>query len=272
MNENDFESITIIYPEYEALKEEVAKKRTELSMLFLERDNLIYQENKNIEMEYLLAVGDLEYKVFELDNEVRRKKREVELIQAQVNRHQTILIEQINEQLDREFELFQELLDDQLDKMNSAIERSHGTLLSKEETKEMKKLYRIIIKELHPDLHPDLSEAQKRLFLNAVNSYEKGDLNDLRIIATMVGKSDFPEPTDDAMSELEKEEQRLTDLLKSVKDEIGKIKSEFPYTMKEFVNDPEKIKKKQDELQQQLDQLTEFNLMYDHKINEMLGN
>jgi curved DNA-binding protein CbpA len=38
--------------------------------------------------------------------------------------------------------------------MNSAIERSKGEFLTKEEAGEMKKLYRRIVKALHPDLHP----------------------------------------------------------------------------------------------------------------------
>ena len=37
----------IMFPDFEALKSEVEKLRTEMSMLFLERDSLVYHECKN---------------------------------------------------------------------------------------------------------------------------------------------------------------------------------------------------------------------------------
>ena len=52
----------IYFPEFEQLKIEVEKLRTELSMLVQERDELLYVECKNIEMMYMLKLGALEYK------------------------------------------------------------------------------------------------------------------------------------------------------------------------------------------------------------------
>ena len=55
----------ILFPDFQKLKEEVDKLRTELSMLVLERDELRLVECKNIEMIYMLELGSLEYKIFE---------------------------------------------------------------------------------------------------------------------------------------------------------------------------------------------------------------
>lgn len=43
------------------------------------------------------------------------------------------------------------------------------------------------------------------------------------------------------MTALMKEKERLLNLLQTIKDRISEIKSEFPYTMKEFVQNPEKL-------------------------------
>lgn len=56
----DSTTVMILFPDFEVLKKEVEKLRTELSMLFLERDDLLYQECKNIEMAYMLAIVALE--------------------------------------------------------------------------------------------------------------------------------------------------------------------------------------------------------------------
>ena len=52
----------ILFPDFQKLKDDVEKLRTELSMLMLERDELRFAICKNIEMEYMLKLGSLEYK------------------------------------------------------------------------------------------------------------------------------------------------------------------------------------------------------------------
>ena len=72
----------IILPEFEKIKNEVEKLRAEVSMLVLERDELKFVECKNIEMVYMLKLGNLEYKAYELNIAVMRFKRKIDLIQA----------------------------------------------------------------------------------------------------------------------------------------------------------------------------------------------
>ena len=119
-------------------------------------------------------------------------------------------------------------------------------------------------------MHPDLSDAQAQLFLNAVEAYEHGDLNGLRIISTMVVDPVIPMEKTDGMTALMKEKERLSKLLQTIKDRISEIKSEFPYTMKEFVQSPEKIDARKAELQEQINQLTEVLTAYNDRIAEML--
>lgn len=263
-------TVMILFPDFEALKRLVEKLRTELSMLFLERDELLYQECKNIEMAYMLAVGAMEYKAFELECKIRRQKRKAELIQTKINRQEKITISQIDNALDKEFSEYQAMLNEQVEKMNAAIERSHGRILTNVENQEIKKLYRTIVKALHPDLHPEITEAQRQLFFNAVEAYEHGDLDSLRVISTMVSGPVIPNEQADAMTELKDEKERLSKLLQNLKDRISEIKLAFPYTMKEFVQSPEKINARKAELQEQINRLSEVLTAYNKKIDGML--
>ena len=79
-------SSVIIFPEFEELKNETEKLRTELSMLMLERDELCVVECKNIEIAYMLKLDPLEYKVFETQCSFLRLRRKAEQIQAKKNR------------------------------------------------------------------------------------------------------------------------------------------------------------------------------------------
>lgn len=260
----------IVFPDFEKLKSEVEKMRTELSMLLLERDELQFVICKNIETEYMLKLGSIEYKAYEAQCAALRLKRKIELIQAKKNRQEKVIISAIEEMLDTEFAEYQKQLDEQIDKMNDALKRSKAEVLSDEDNKKLKKLYRKIVKALHPDINPDVSEAQVNLFDNAVSAYKNGDLGTLRIIGEMIGNSPLPEQHKDALTQLNEEKERLQNLLKAIRDSIEQIKSEYPYTMKDIIEDEEQTEQKKKELENILSQYNELISIYKAKIEEMI--
>lgn len=260
----------IVFPDFEKLKNEVERMRTELSMLLLERDELQFVICKNIETEYMLKLGSIEYKAYKAQCAALRLKRKIELIQAKKNRQEKVIISAIEETLDTEFAEYQKQLNEQIDKMNDALKRSKAEVLSDEDNKKLKKLYRKIVKALHPDINPDVSQAQVQLFDNAVSAYKNGDLNTLRIIGEMVGNNPLSEQHKDAMTQLVEERERLQGLLKSIRESIDNIKSEYPYTMKDILEDTEKTEQKKQELENILEQYNELISIYKAKIEEMI--
>lgn len=260
----------IVFPDFEKLKNEVERMRTELSMLLLERDELQFVICKNIETEYMLKLGSIEYRAYEAQCLSLRLKRKIELIQAKKNRQEKVIISAIEETLDTEFAEYQKQLNEQIDKMNDALKRSKAEVLTNEKNKELKKLYRKIVKALHPDINPDVSETQVNLFDNAVQAYKNGDLGTLRIIGEMVGNNPLPEQHKDAMTQLVEERERLQGLLKSIRESIDNIKSEYPYSMKDILEDTEKTEQKKQELENILSQYNELISIYKAKIEEMI--
>ena len=268
--ENGSTGNVIVLPDFQKLKDEVEKMRTELSMLLLERDELQFVICKNIETEYMLKLGGIEYKAYEAQCAAMRLKRKIELIQAKKNRQEKVILSTIEETLDDEFAEYQKQLDEQINKMNDALKRSKAEVLSDEENKELKKLYRKVVKALHPDINPDVTQAQINLFDNAVQAYKNGDLNSLRIIGEMVSGEPVSDQHKDAMKQLVEERDRLQGLLKSIRDSIEKIKADYPYTMKEILEDSEKTEQKKQELESLLAQYDELISVYKVKIEEML--
>ena len=259
-------------PEFLLLKSAVAKLRAELSMLVLERDELVHHECKNIETAYMLALGALEYKVFEAECTLVRLKRKTALIQACKNRRQKIIFDEIEGQLDTEFAEYKTRLEAQIAQMNNALERSKNKSLSNEDAREIKKLYHAIVKSLHPDLNPGLNVEKQRLFHNAVAAYDNGDLEAMQIIAEMITEPDvLPDSTPDGFSRLAGEKERLAKLLQKIKNEIEAVKTKFPYTVKTFLKDPEKVKARKEELEKLLGQINTAATAYEEKIKEMAG-
>ena len=260
----------VVFPDFQKLKDDVEKLRTELSMLMLERDELRFVICKNIEMEYMIKLGSLEYKAYEAQCAAMRLKRKIELIQAKKNRQERVNLSKIDETLDVEFFEYQQKLNEQIDKMNDALKHSNAEYLSEEDNKELKKLYRKIVKVLHPDINPEVSLAQVKMLDNAVNAYKNGDLATLRIIDEMVGEHQLPEKHQDAFTQLKEEKERLDKMLGSIKESIDKIKSEYPYCVKDILEDDQKVKHKKVELEELLKQYKELVETYNIKIEEML--
>ena len=273
----------VVYPLLEKLKEEVEKLRNEFLALVIERDELNI-ECKNIEMEYMLAIGVLELKIHELECRILYLKREIEMIQAVRNLQKELDLSEIEDELDTEFEEYKARVDEQAEKVNEARERSrrqservHDEYENYDEPKqagnvihELKKLYRAIMKKLHPDVNPDVDEAGIRLIHQANDAYEDGDIESLRMIMAMIDKPEFAESRPDDTMRLQEERARFIKLIQMIRNEIAGIKSKYPYTMKSFLKDPEKIAAHKAQLGAHISELDEALAAYSAKITEMM--
>lgn len=259
------------HPDSEKLKSEVARLRTELSMLVLERDDLLYQQCRSIEAEYMLAFGALQYKVYETECAILRAKRKIELIQAQINRQQNPDLAEIEKTLEEEFAAYTARLEAEIEKMDAVVKRRrHSRPLSGDETQEVKKLYRAIVKKLHPDLNPSLSEAKRNLFKTAVEAFGRGDLDELHIIHAMIAGGDAADVPAGDENSLVAERERLGVLLTRVREDIAEIKASYPYTLKELVQSQEKIAARQAELETRIAELQGVLAVYNGRMKEML--
>ena len=114
---------------------------------------------------------------------------------------------------------------------------------------ELKRLYRKIVKKLHPDMNPDATEEEKQLLQEAMSAYESGDLERLREIAEEIDDTDIAErfkDTEEDLIQLRAIRDRLLLQKKDLEYQIREIKGSFPYNMKDFLADEEKIREQQE--------------------------
>lgn len=261
----------VLFSGFEKLKEEIKRLKTELSMLLLERDELEFVTCKNIEVAYYLKFGALEYKAYEAQCTALRLKRKIELIQVRLNRQEKVDLLIVEQTLDTEFADYKKILNEKIDKMNEAIEYSNLDELTSQQSKELKKLYRNIVKNLHPDINPNVTSEQLRLLENAITAYKNGNIATLQMINAMLSDSDISENTQDVMSALTEEKERLESMLLNVRKGIDKIKSSYPYTVKDLVTDSEKGQQYKEKLEGIFNQYEILIKIYKAKLKEMLG-
>jgi len=240
-------------PEYDALISSIQKLEAELSELVYRRDMLLYHTCPMLQTEYMLKIGKIEYAIFEYQCKILRTKRKIELIQVSLNIDQPYNLDEIEKQLDKEYQEYtQKLLEKQKEIEKAKLEKSnHGGFLSEEDSAELKKLYTLIVKKLHPDINPNTTEKQHEQFIDAVNAYKNADLSELRIIYLLLEKISEKE-TENSIDKLKKRETSLLNEKDHLSNGIKNIEQTFPYSIKDLLQNEEKLQEKVVQLSNQL--------------------
>lgn len=265
-------SDVIISPEYLKLVEDVRQLREDIASLYEEKDELVYHICKNIETEYMSKVGVLEYKLFEFQCKILRLKRKIELYQIKINRQEIPNESEIEEKLDIEYKEYEEKLHRMSSDLQDALNRINYGVLSEEDSKELKSIYRKLIKKLHPDLNKVNSEKNKNLLLQVTHAYENGDLETLKNLDLLT--DEIAEKENIEMGELEELKQSkvkyeiiVNELLKSIK----QIKESFPYNKKEFLKSDVLVQKRKDELENEMKMCREVYSNLENILKQLKG-
>lgn len=266
----DFNRDINAYPEHRELKQQVDQLRGELISLILERDALILVECKDIETAYMLEVGQLEYEAYKLQSEVLRAQRKIEIIEDYKEKEKPIDLKSIERYLNREFDMYEEQLEAQENTIEEALERHERAPVSEEKSHRLNEIYLMILEELHPDVNPEISASELAFYSNARAAYEQADLDRLEIIYNMIDEVEVTENRIDGMAVLVREAQRLSEFVEDIKLEIEKIKTEYPYNMKHFVQDNEAVMQKKASLTATMNQFEDARIRYKAIIRDML--
>lgn len=262
----------IEFPDVKQSREAVRKLKEDLEALLLEREHLRSVVCVNIQREYTLVFGGLEYRLYKAFCDYLRLRRKKDLLQAKKNRQERIDLKAVEAQLDEEFRDYKKKLDEKMEEVNQALKASSMEFLSEEEMKTIKKLYKQLVKRLHPDLNPSATEAEIELFYRATEAYKRGDLRALRLIDAIVEGSEAKDDEASSGVVLEKELERLQGLIDAVQKDIDGIQSNPPYTWRIYLEDE---KKKAEKLRQLKEELANFKAAIktqEEYIRDLMGN
>jgi len=259
--------------EFDSLLSSVQELETELAGLVYERDKLLYHVCPKLKAEYMLKIGKLEYAIFECQCKILKTKRKIEIIRSFKNREQSYNVSEIEKQLEIEYQEYTKKLIEKQKEIDDARLKSgnYGRLLTDEEAAELKKLYTLIVKKLHPDINHDSTPEQQGQFIDAVNAYKKADLSELRIIYLLLEKS-YTKETENSMEKLIKRKELLLNEKKYLLEEIQKTKEEFPYIIKNLLQDETKLQQKIDELSNLLTECQDQYKTIESHLEEIIKN
>lgn len=241
-------------PEVQKLKDDCSLLRDELAALLSEREHLVNTVAPNILAAYATTIGVKEYEALSLNVEVRKLKSTIEKLQAMENHGKKPNLEQIEAAVEDELKEWQEKVDKMVVDIQESQERLKNQMTS-EDSAELQKLYRTLVKKLHPDLNPSLSDKQKLLWDKVQQAYATGDLQEMKALALMA--DDIPEDltSSNQIETLQERREQLKSQADDLMQQIADLKANPPLAMAEKLDDPDWVKDQTDECEKRIEKL-----------------
>jgi hypothetical protein len=244
----------------EQLHEQFDLLRTEYIKLLNDKDILLQWGKPQLEALYNTRIGYLQIEKLQFQLRIKALKRKIELVHAAINQNKTVDINEIELQVAAELAEAEFRIMNEVAKLeNSKNLLSH--LESPERSSSLRKLYKQIAKQLHPDVNDNLTEEQKNLWHLVKEAYENGDLEKLKAMQVVYEKE--LTTVGNKLAELSEEEIRLKievlkEGIKVFNEQLLQIRSEFPFTIEEQIKDDEWVSAQSEELKKGLRKLQEY--------------
>ena len=244
----------------EQLQQQYDLLKTEYIKLLNDQEVLLQWGKPQLEALYNTRIGYLQIEKLQWQLRIKALKRKIELIHAAINQNKIIDVTEI------ELQVAAELAEAEFRIMNevSKLENSKNLLShlgSPERSSELRKLYKQLAKQLHPDVNDHLTEEQKNLWYLVKEAYETCDLEKLKAMQVVYEKE--LTAIEHKIAELTEEEislkiEVLKEGIKILNEQILRIKSEFPFTIEHQIKDEEWVNAQSEELKNGMEKLQEY--------------
>ncbi len=257
MNQNTL----ALTPENEELNRQLAKLAVEFLDLFTRHKGMVEDESVILNALYLDKLGRFQLELLQKKTEAARLKMKMQFVQAAINRDELPNVQAIEKLVDKKFQDYFAEIEAQAAALDQAKEvLSH--LVSEEDTRKLKELFRVLCKRLHPDLHPDQTEDEKELFIKVKSAYDLQKIAELQNILLYLDESKREKI--DSISGDEKMERikHLESNIKSLKGKIDQLYKTFPFNVKELIFNEKYITRKQNELKSDIEKFEQERVRY----------
>ena len=264
----------IKFPNLFKNRDEMKRLRKELEKLILEEDNLVYIECENIRAKYIREFGSKEYKILKLSLSYQKLLRKIEILQAKLNRKDSISIDFLNRldrDIEKEFQNYMEELNAKLEEINWAADRFGLDKITGQEFIDFKKKYKELVKKLHPDLNPAIDPKLLEIFYKVVDAYKNGWIEIIDLYYELIILADDYNAEDDRLN-YKAEIGRLKEKIEKIKASIADIKNSYPYIYKDLLDSPQETQNHKKELDDLIESYKISNQYLEDRLKDIIEN
>lgn len=258
----------MVSPMTESQRAELETVRREYLSLYTKKDEMLNQERDDLYVRYVRLIGTDKYENFKLSVEVRALRLKVALVQASVNRGEKPNVKDIEQKVDAKLEDYYMEVEQQAAAIRVA---KNALLIGQHDLKEIRELYRMLVRRLHPDLNPNQSEQQKDLFLQGQSAYRNHNLTMLReIIMRLEIDADLDDLLSRATESWREMLARLQGQIEQLHKEIADLETSFPFNHRTLLLDPIWIHQQKEELKKEHKELREQKQAYAERYRKLM--
>lgn len=234
--------------------------RTEYIKLLNDKDVLLNWGKPQLEALYNTKIGVHQIELLQSQLRIQALKRKVEMVRSIIVRNQPLDVNAIellvaSELANAELQIMQQVA--QIE--NSKYLLTH--LESPSKSAELRKMFRQLAKQLHPDVNEELTPEQTHLWHLVKDAYNNGDIEKLKAIEVayekelMQGELSLESLT---AEQIVLKNETLKAGIKIFNTEIEKIKKEFPFDIEDKIKDDEWVSEQTNKIVEELKQLRIF--------------
>lgn len=259
--------MVVVHPEYAILILEINDLKEEIADLMVERDMLKCYVCKDIQIDYMLKIGALEYKLVVAENNYEKNLRKWEIIKEKLNKNLTVNLEAIDRKVNAEFKKQTKIEQNMSEDIDFAIEMSSLELFDYDMLEEMNLDYFKLQKLYNPIFDLEFSDEKAKMYSKIERYYKKGNYKKLHKLAENYDADDIFQ---DEISNLKILKDRFMEIVKEKNKEIRKIKNSFPYNQKIILEDENLYRRKKDSMNKEIAEINIETKKIEKKINNKL--
>lgn len=262
------------HPRIRVLRQKLDLARENLLSVINEWYRLNYEIQPQILYQYDLIFGEVEKKIA-LQTKISAKlERKIEIFAIKIQRGEKLTdqtIDFVNKIVDKEFEK----KDNELKNNFKEIEENQtvGKNKNNEPNSELTKIYRKLVKILHPDVSGE-NEIAKKYWFAVQDSYQKGNLQRLKLILESISSNAILKDKSNIIDEefLLKEINKIQLMTEVEKRRIERMKLKEPLIFSEKLKDSLWIKERQKKLKDRLILIEKEIQTHERMLKNIIGN
>ncbi len=230
----------------------ISQARREFMELYTRKEEMLVIERNIIYLRYVKLLGRLQYERYQLGVDVRALKMKIKLAQEALSRRQRPDIDAIDATVSRA------LADDlsEVSRQAKALrDAASMTMPDQDELIELRDLYRLMVKKLHPDLNPAQSDRDYDLFLKGQSAYRTMNVEALRHVIVNI---DVTAPDGDPRSRGENLDHTLWRLRSQIAlftTAISELSLTFPFDQADILSNAQLLDRRRSLLSADIDSL-----------------